>query len=63
MIEKPKPFPSDDLAYYMVRETIEQPYGGPDWPQKSGYEVLKLMIESTERAIERVIEEDYPELK
>lgn len=40
-------------AYYMVRSATSQPYGGPEWPQRSGYAILTVMIESTSRAIAR----------
>lgn len=45
-------------AYYLVRSVTEQPYGGPRWPQRSGYTILEEMIAATERAIQRATQPD-----
>lgn len=37
-------------------QSFEQPYGGPDWPQKSGYEIRVFIVENLSDVIIRMAE-------
>lgn len=47
------------LAQKAIFESgLSQPYGGNDWPQKSGYEIRHEIYRSTKRVIHRIMESD-----
>lgn len=45
------------LAEFLIRQSpLQQPFGGEDWPQKSGYEIRLEIHRSTKTAILRAID-------